>query len=140
MGNARSPVLVVGGGAREHALASALARGGSAVVVAPGNAVPARIARNAPVAADDVGALVELAARERAALVVVGPELPLTLGLVDALAERGIRAVGPTRAAARLEGSKAFMKRFLERHGIPTASFAVFDDADAAERHLRQHE
>ena len=66
-----------------------------------------------------------------------GPELPLTLGLVDALEARGIRAFGPSRAAARLEGSKAFMKRFCERHGIPTAAFAVFDDADAAERHVR---
>jgi phosphoribosylamine--glycine ligase len=95
------------------------------------------VGRNAGVRADDVPGLVELAVEERASLVVVGPEQPLTLGLVDALAARGVRAFGPSKAAARLEGSKAFMKRFCERHGIPTAAFSVFDDADAAERHVR---
>ncbi len=134
----------MGGGAREHALAAALADAGHSVVCAPGNAGtdgteasgPGEV-RNAPVRADDVPGLVELALRERADLVVVGPELPLTLGLVDALLARGIHAFGPTRAAARLEASKAFMKRFCERHRIPTARFAVFDDASAAEAHLR---
>ncbi|MDP9035633.1 MAG: phosphoribosylamine--glycine ligase, partial [Myxococcota bacterium] len=92
---------------------------------------------NAAVAADDVPGLVDLATRERPHLVVVGPEQPLVLGLVDALEARGIRAFGPSRAAARLEGSKAFMKRFCERHAIPTAPFAVFDDPVAAERHAR---
>jgi phosphoribosylamine--glycine ligase len=130
-------IIVVGAGAREHALACALARGGHQVVTAPGNAGTERVGPNVPVAADDVHGLVDRAVRERADLVVVGPELPLTLGLVDALTARGVRAFGPTRAAARLEGSKAFMKRFCERHGIPTASFAVFDDADAAEQHVR---
>jgi phosphoribosylamine--glycine ligase len=130
-------VVVVGGGAREHALASILAAAGHAVVCAPGNGGTEQVGRNAAVRADDIDGLVELAARERADLVVVGPEGPLTLGLVDALQARGIRAFGPTRAAARLEGSKAFMKRFCERHRIPTAAFAVFDDADAAERHVR---
>jgi phosphoribosylamine--glycine ligase len=136
--------VIVGGGAREHALAAALSGAGHAVVCAPGNAGtdgtdslgPGEV-RNAPVRADDVAGLVELAVREHADLVVVGPELPLTLGLVDALEARGIRAFGPTQAAARLEGSKAFMKRFCERHRIPTARFAVFDDANAAEAHLR---
>jgi phosphoribosylamine--glycine ligase len=140
---ARRRVVVVGSGAREHALARALAEARCEVVVAPGNAGTATpnspSARNAPVRADDVEGIVGLAAREQADLVVVGPEAPLVVGLVDALAARGIRAFGPTRGAARLEGSKAFMKRFCERHGIPTASFAVFDDADEAERHLRQH-
>lgn len=130
-------VLVVGGGAREHALGGALAAGGHAVVTAPGNAGTERVGRNAAVKADDVPGLVELAVSERVDLVVVGPEAPLTLGLVDALQAQGVRAFGPTRAAARLEGSKAFMKRFCERHGIPTASFAVFDDPAAAEAHVR---
>jgi phosphoribosylamine--glycine ligase len=133
----RARIIVVGAGAREHALASAFSRGGHAVVTAPGNAGTAGAGRNAPVRADDVGGLVDLAMREQADLVVVGPELPLTLGLVDALASRGVRAFGPSRAAARLEGSKAFMKRFCERHGIPTAPFAVFDDPDAADRYAR---
>jgi phosphoribosylamine--glycine ligase len=131
-------VVVVGSGAREHALARALVAAGCEVVVAPGNAGTETVGRNASVRADDVEGQVGLAVREQADLVVVGPEAPLVAGLVDALAERGIRAFGPMRAAARLEGSKAFMKRFCERHGIPTAPFAVFDDADAAERHLRQ--
>ncbi len=130
-------VVIVGAGAREHALATAIAQGGHHVVVAPGNAGTEAVARNADVRADDVPGLVELAVTEKADLVVVGPELPLTLGLVDALEARGVRAFGPSRAAAQLEGSKSFMKRFCQRHRIPTASFAVFDDPDDAERHVR---
>jgi phosphoribosylamine--glycine ligase len=130
-------VVIVGSGAREHALAAAIARSGREVVVAPGNAGPAELARNVAVRTDDVQGIVELAVREHAGLVVVGPELPLTLGVVDALTARGVRAFGPSMAAARLEGSKAFMKRFCERHSIPTAPFAVFDDPSAAERHVR---
>jgi phosphoribosylamine---glycine ligase len=133
-------VVIVGSGAREHALATAIAASGHTVTVGPGNPGTARVGRNAAVRSDDVPGLVELALSEKADLVVVGPELPLTLGLVDALAERGVRAFGPSKAAARLEGSKAFMKRFCKRHGIPTAPFAVFDDPDAAERHARQAE
>src|SRR5579859_1849093 len=134
---AGASILVVGAGAREHALGSALAAGGHRVVTAPGNAGTAAVGRNAPVRADDVHGMVDLALRERVDLVVVGPEAPLTAGLVDALEAKGVRAFGPSLAAARLEGSKAFMKRFCERHGIPTAPFAVFDDADAAERYAR---
>jgi phosphoribosylamine--glycine ligase len=131
-------VIIVGSGAREHALATAIAAAGHTVIAAPGNPGTEKVARNAAVRADDVPALVELAVDEKADLVVVGPELPLTLGLVDALAARGIRAFGPSKAAAQLEGSKAFMKRFCKRHGIPTAAFEVFDDPDAAERYARQ--
>src|SRR5580692_2009132 len=129
MAISRARVLVVGGGAREHALAGALAALGHEVLCAPGNAGTAAVGRNAAVRADDVEGLVALARQERVDLVVVGPELPLTLGLVDALGAVGIRAFGPSRAAARLEESKAFMKHFCERHRIPTAPFAVFDDA-----------
>jgi phosphoribosylamine--glycine ligase len=130
-------VMLVGAGAREHALAAAVAGAGHDVLVAPGNAGTQLVGRNAAVRADDVPGLVALADAERVELVIVGPEAPLVLGLVDALSERGIRAFGPSRAAARLEGSKAFMKRFCERHRIPTAPFAVFDDPAAAERHVR---
>jgi phosphoribosylamine--glycine ligase len=137
MAISRARVLVVGGGAREHALAGALAALGHEVVCAPGNAGTAAVGRNASVRADDVEGLVALAREERVDLVVVGPELPLTRGLVDALEAVGVRAFGPSRAAARLEESKAFMKHFCERHRIPTAPFAVFDDADAAQRHVR---
>jgi phosphoribosylamine--glycine ligase len=130
-------VVIVGSGAREHALAAAIAAGGHEVIVAPGNAGTEGIARNAAVRSDDVAGLVDLAVAERADLVVVGPELPLTLGLTDALEARGLRTFGPTKAAARLEGSKSFMKRFCERHAIPTAAFAVFDDPAEAERYVR---
>ncbi len=130
-------VLIVGGGAREHALGAALAAEGHAIVTAPGNPGTEGFGRNEPVRVDDVQGLVDLATRERPDLVVVGPELPLVLGLVDALEARGLLAFGPSGAAARLEGSKAFMKRFCQRHGIPTASFAIFDDPDAADRHAR---
>src|ERR1700733_14755005 len=106
-------VLIVGSGAREHALAKAIASAGADVWIAPGNAGTAARGRNAAVRSDDVDGLVALALRVAVTLVVVGPELPLTLGLVDALAAKGVLAFGPTRAAARLEGSKAFMKRFL---------------------------
>ena len=135
--SSRARVVIVGAGAREHALGTAIAASGHDVLFAPGNAGTAAVGRNAPVRVDDVPGLVELAVSEKADLVVVGPELPLTLGLVDALVARGVRAFGPTRAAARLEGAKAFMKRFCERHAVPTAGFAVFEDADAAERHVR---
>ena len=133
----RAKVIVVGGGAREHALGAALSASAHHIITAPGNAGTERIGRNAAVQSDDVGGIVGLAVAEKADLVVVGPELPLTLGVIDALQAQGIVAFGPTRAAARLEGSKAFMKGFCERHGIATAPFVAFDDADAAERHLR---
>ncbi len=130
-------VLVVGSGAREHALGDGLRRSGADVLVSPGNAGTARALRNADVKADDVPGLVALAEAEAVELVVIGPEAPLTLGLADALAARGIAAFGPSKAAARLEGSKAFMKRFLARHGIATAPFEVFEDAERALAYVR---
>src|SRR5580704_4295785 len=96
------PCVVVGAGAREHALAAALYSAGHDVLCAPGNTGTATVGRNCDVAANDVPRLVGLAVAERASLVVVGPELPLQLGLVDALAARGVPAFGPTRGAARL--------------------------------------
>ena len=135
MGSHRRRILIVGAGAREHALATALRE--HDLLIAPGNGGTAGLGRNVAVAADDVAGLVALAARERIELVVVGPEAPLTLGLVDGLTERGILAFGPSRAAARLEGSKAFMKEFLGRHAIPTAAFKVFDDAEKAKAYVR---
>ncbi len=127
-------VLVVGSGGREHALVAAIARSKrvAEILALPGNAGIAEVARCLPGKADDVPRVVEAARRERIDLVVVGPEAPLVAGLADALTEAGIRVFGPSRAAAELEGSKVFSKRFMKRHGIPTAEFEVFDDPDRA--------
>ena len=131
-------VLVVGGGGREHALAWRLSRDpGVQVLCAPGNAGSAQVADCFDVAADDVAGLVSLAKEQAVQLVVVGPEAPLVAGLVDALRLEGIEAFGPTKAAAQLEGSKVFSKLFMQRHGIPTADFAVFEDAAEAEAYIR---
>ncbi len=135
-------VLVVGGGAREHALAWRLNQDEAVreVLVAPGNAGTTALATNRalPSLGSDasVRALTELATREAVDLVVVGPEAPLVAGAVDALEAAGILAFGPSRGAARLEGSKSFSKHFMKRHGIPTAAFEVFSDADAAKAYL----
>ena len=123
-------VLIVGGGGREHALAwkCAAAARVSEVLVAPGNggtAAEPRV-RNVGVAAEDTAALVQLARAERVDLTIVGPEAPLVAGIVDTFASAGLSCFGPRRDAARLEGSKAFAKEFLRRHGIPTARSATF--------------
>ena len=133
-------VLVVGGGGREHALVWRLRQSPQveAVVCAPGNAGIAELAECAPVAPDDLDGLVRLARDRAIDLTVVGPERPLTLGLVDRFADAGLRAFGPTAAAARLEGSKVFMKEVARDLGVPTARFATFDDADAATAHVRE--
>jgi phosphoribosylamine--glycine ligase len=133
-------VLVIGSGAREHALCWALAASPlvTELLCAPGNAGIAAEARCIPVAVDDLDGIVALAQREHIDLVVVGPELPLVLGLVDRLKAAGIRSFGPTQAAARLEGSKAFTKDFCRRHHIPTADYATFTDADAARAYVRE--
>ena len=120
-------VLVLGGGGREHALVWALRKSErvTEVVCAPGNAGIAGLARCVGVDAGDVGAVLELVKREQPGLVVVGPEVPLAAGVVDALEARGVRVFGPTRAAARLETSKGFAKGFMGRWGIATAGYRV---------------
>ncbi|HEU4366439.1 MAG TPA: phosphoribosylamine--glycine ligase [Candidatus Krumholzibacteria bacterium] len=132
-------VLVVGSGGREHALAWAIARssGIEALHVAPGNAGTAALARNADIAVTDIDALVAFARDHRVDLTVVGPEAPLNSGIVDRFRAEGLLCYGPAAAAARLEGSKAFAKEFMLRHGIPTAAFAVFDDAARARAFAR---
>ncbi len=120
-------VLVIGNGAREHALAWKLARerGVDALTCAPGNAGIARVAAIASVDLGDPDAVLALADRERIDLTIVGPELPLDRGVVDRFQQRGRRIFGPARAAAQLECSKAFAKDFMARHGIPTARYRV---------------
>ncbi len=127
-------VLIVGAGGREHALAWKCAQSPrvTEVLVAPGNAGTATEPRmrNVAVAADDVAGLVALAASERVDLTIIGPEAPLVLGVVDAFEAAGLRCFGPRRAPSQLEGSKAFTKEFLRRHGIPTAGYATFTRAN----------
>ena len=129
-------ILVIGSGGREHALAWKLAQSPRVVevIVAPGNAGTAREGkcRNAAVKATDIDGLLRLAQDEGIALTVVGPEQPLVAGVVDAFRAEGHRIFGPTAAAAQLEGSKAYAKDFLQRHGIPTAFYEVHTDIDAA--------
>ena len=126
-------LLVIGSGGREHALVRTLARGtGISVTCAPGNAGIAGDARVLPIDADAVDELCALADRERFDVTVVGPELPLDLGVVDRFRAAGHRIFGPERAAAQLECSKSFAKAFMTRHGIPTARFRVCDSADDA--------
>jgi phosphoribosylamine--glycine ligase len=137
----RLDVLVVGGGAREHALVRGLSRSRriGRLVAAPGNAGIAADAQLAAVAAEDVPALVELVERERFDLVVVGPEAPLVAGLADRLRERGIAVFGPGADGARMEGSKAFAKEIMQAAGVPTGRAATFTDHDQALDYLRGH-
>jgi phosphoribosylamine--glycine ligase len=120
-------VLILGSGGREHALAWAVKRSDrvTEVVCAPGNGGIAGVARCVPVDLKSLEAMISLVEAERPGLTIVGPELPLSLGIVDALTERGFRVFGPSKAAAMLETSKSFAKRFLQRHKIPTANYAV---------------
>jgi phosphoribosylamine--glycine ligase len=133
-------VLLVGGGGREHALAWAIGNSPRvrAMVAAPGNPGIARHARCVPIAADALDEIVRLADRERVDLTVVGPEVPLVAGLADRLAAAGHAVFGPSAAAARIEGSKAFAKDLMARHGIPTARFETFRDPAAARRYCRE--
>jgi phosphoribosylamine--glycine ligase len=132
-------VMVLGSGAREHALAWRLSQSADVaeVVCAPGNGGTAALGRNLPVDAEDPAAVVAVARAEAIDFVVVGPEAPLVAGVVDALEAAGILTFGPRREAAALEGSKAHSKRFMARHGVPTAAFDIFDDAAAATAHVK---
>lgn len=133
-------VLLVGGGGREHALAWALSGSGllSRLWVAPGNAGIAEVAECVAIGAEDVAGLVAFATAQAVDLVVVGPEAPLTLGLADACAAAGLRCFGPSAAAARLEGSKAFTREVATAAGVPGAEWARFTDPAAARAYIRE--
>ena len=126
-------VLVVGSGGREHALCWKIAqRPDTEVYVAPGNIGIVDVATLVNIKVDDIAGLVDFAKAEGIDLTVVGPELPLTLGIVDAFQEAGLACFGPNKAAAKLEGSKAFSKELMKKYGIPTAAFDTFTDVDKA--------
>ncbi|MDM7913753.1 MAG: phosphoribosylamine--glycine ligase, partial [Candidatus Eisenbacteria bacterium] len=132
-------VLLVGSGGREHALAWAISRSPQRpeLIVAPGNAGIASLARLVPIPANDIDALADLAEREKVDLTVVGPEAPLVAGIVDLFRERGLRIFGPDRRAAQLEGSKVFAKDLMGRAGVPTASYEAFSSPRFAEAAFR---
>ncbi len=135
-------VLVVGSGGREHALAWKIAQSPlvEKVFCAPGNPGTLSCAENIPVADSDIKALADFAAGAGIGLTLVGPEMPLTLGIVDEFEKRGLRIFGPTKKAAELEGSKTFAKQFMERHRIPTARFKVAESQPQALRILKSGE
>ncbi|GGK87915.1 phosphoribosylamine--glycine ligase [Deinococcus radiotolerans] len=128
-------VLVIGGGGREHAIVHACTRAGHEVLCTPGNPGMAELAR-VVVSAQDAASLARLAQAEGVDVVIVGPEAYLAAGVVDECDTLGIPAFGPTRAASRLEGDKAWSKAFMHRHGIPTAAHHTFSDLEAAEAHV----
>lgn len=134
-------ILVIGGGGREHAIIRKLKESPKApeIFAAPGNGGIAYDAVCVPIAATDVEALAHWAAEEHMDYVVVAPDDPLAMGLVDLLAEKGIPAFGPSKAAAQIEASKAFAKDLMKKYHIPTADYAVFTELSAAEAHLRQN-
>ncbi len=130
----------MGGGGREHALVWKLAQSPRVekLFCAPGNAGIAQLAQCVPVAADDIKGLTRLALERRIDLTVVGPELPLTLGIVEEFELNGLKIFGPSKAAAELEGSKAFTKELLRQNNVPTAYFGVFSDPDEAATYVRE--
>ena len=131
-------LLIVGGGGREHAIAWKFSQSPQVdtLYCAPGNAGIAQIATCVPIKATDLDAMVRFAVTEAIDLVFVAPDDPLALGMVDALQQAGIRAFGPSRAAARIEASKSFAKDLMRRYQIPTADYAVFDSVEPALAHL----
>ena len=133
-------VLVIGGGGREHSLVWKIRQSPkvSGVLCAPGNAGIEEIATCIDVAANDLEGLVRLAEREGVGLTVVGPEIPLALGIVDAFEEEGMRVFGPSRDAVQLEASKSFAKDLMKQKGIPTAFFSTFTDPEEACRYIKE--
>lgn len=134
-------ILVIGGGGREHALVWKLVNDSSSpeVFCAPGNAGTARIARNIDIASDDVEGLLGWARQNRPDLTVVGPEAPLCAGVTDMFQAEGLRVFGPSRDAARLEGSKLFAKEVMMAGSVPTAACSSFSDAESAMAYVRKH-
>jgi phosphoribosylamine---glycine ligase len=135
-------VLVIGSGGREHALAWKISRSPQVekLYCAPGNPGTMNLAENVPIADSDLPGLVNFAAEKKIDLTLVGPELPLSLGIVDEFVERGLRIFGPNKKAAELEGSKIFAKQFMERHRIPTGRFKAADSPAQALRILKSGE
>jgi len=133
-------VLVIGSGGREHALVWKIGQSASKpkIYCAPGSAAIGELAAPVAIKPEQIEKLADFASNEKIDLTVVGPELPLTLGIADLFESRGLRIFGPNKAAAQLEGSKAFAKEMLKQNNIPTAAFGTFTDAAAAKQYLSQ--
>ena len=133
-------VLVVGKGGREHAIAWKLAQDKNVkkVFIAPGNAGTTLVGENVDIAVNDFEKLAEFAENEKIALTLIGPEDPLAEGIVDFFSEKGLTAFGPSKKAAVIEGSKVFTRQLLQKHGIPSAEFKAFDEAEKAKQHLHE--
>jgi len=133
-------VLVIGGGGREHALVWKIAQSPAVkkIFCAPGNAGIAKHAECLPIPAENVQSLLHWAEKEKVDLAIVGPEAPLTLGIVDAFEARGLRIFGPSRRAAEIEGSKAFAKDLMEKYSVPAGESRTFEDYEAANRYVRE--
>jgi phosphoribosylamine--glycine ligase len=133
-------VLVIGGGGREHALVWKIAQSPlvTQIYCAPGNPGTAKLATNLPIKVEEIDKLLGFAKSEGIDLAVVGPELPLSLGIVDLFREYGVKIFGPSRAAARIEASKAFSKDLMQKYAIPTAAYGVFTEIPAAEEFIRK--
>ncbi len=129
-------ILVIGSGGREHALAWKISQSPmlKELYCAPGNAGTQSIAENIPIGSEDIPSLLDFALNQKIDLTVVGPEAPLTMGIVDEFEKRGLKIFGPNKNAAELEGSKIFAKQFMARHRIPTAQFEIVDSADQAKK------
>jgi phosphoribosylamine--glycine ligase len=135
-------ILVVGSGGREHALAWKIAQSPNVkkVYCAPGNAGTLSLGDNVPLDPTDLQGLADFANKEKVDLTVVGPEIPLAMGIVDEFEGKGLKIFGPTKSAAELEGSKVFSKQFMDRHKIPTARYMVADNPDQAKKFLQSNE
>ncbi|HBG45858.1 MAG TPA: phosphoribosylamine--glycine ligase [Deltaproteobacteria bacterium] len=135
-------VLIIGSGGREHALAWKLSQSKkvSRLFIAPGNPGTARHGENVAISAEDIEGLKAFALKEQINLTVVGPELPLTLGITDSFTMAGLKVFGPSRAAAEIEGSKAFSKELMFRHNIPTAFYKRFDEPGPARSYIETHD
>src|SRR6476620_9534406 len=134
-------VLVIGNGGREHSLVWKISQSPKVEKIfgAPGSAAIGELAKCVAIGPEDIVKLVDFAEKEKVDFTVVGPELPLTLGITDLFESRGLRIFGPNKEAAQLEGSKAFAKEILQENGIPTASFGTFTDAGLAKQYIAQH-
>jgi phosphoribosylamine--glycine ligase len=133
-------VLVIGSGAREHCLVDKLSQSPkvSKIYCAPGNGGTAQLAENIEIKADDLGRLLDFALKNNIELTVVGPEIPLAMGIVDLFNDQGLKIFGPTKELAKLESSKVFAKEIMKKYGIPTADFKVFSQPDLAKEYIEK--